>query len=116
MGSWIPGIIGFFLGRKVGSTEPKTLLAICITLEVLTLVFCFTGNPIGGITSFVEALLIVPLGIQYGGGVIACLICAFFQFFFVLGMLVVPGNVLSYCCAHLISLIYPVYKIWRSYS
>ena len=110
MSKWVAAIIGFFAGRRLVTSDPQSLLIGVAILEVISLILAFSGNPIGGFTSAVTGFVLVSLGIRNGAGAIRCFICGFFQFFFVLGIIVVPESAGSYFLMHLVSMAYPVIK------
>jgi len=110
MDKWIPAIIGFFAGRRLAMSDPKSLLIGTCILEVVTLILAFVGNPLGGLTAVLTGFVLVPLGIRNGCGVIRCLLCGFFQFFFILGILVAPSSAGAYLFLHIACMAYPIIK------
>ena len=107
---WLSALVGFVAGRRLVSSKPQSLLIGFAVIETATLIFSFAGNPLGGFLSVVAGFVLAALGIRCGGGPVRCFICGFFQFFFVLGILVVPGSEGAYFMAHLLSIAYPLLK------
>lgn len=91
-------------------SDPSSLLIGTAILEVISLALAFAGNPLGGFTAFATGFVLIALGVRNGAGVIRCFICAFFQFFFILGILVAPSSAGAYLMLHLLSIAYPVAK------
>lgn len=110
MSKKVPFIIGALAGSRVGAASPKGLFAALAISEALTIVLAFSGNPLCCLTSFIASFLSMILGVRFGGSVAGCVVCAFLQSFFVLGILVAPGSGVTYLFLHLASLAYPVCK------
>lgn len=110
MDKLISAIIGFFVGRRIGSSQPKSLMTAFCIAEIASLVLAIAGNPFAGVASAIAGFVLPVLGVRCGGGIVRCLICGFFQFFFILGMLVAPSSFGAYFLLHLLSIAYPLAK------
>lgn len=110
MDKLISAIVGFFVGKRIGSSQPKSLLIAFLIAEIASLILAIASNPFAGISSAIGGFILPVLGVRCGGGILRCLICGFFQFFFVLGMLVAPSSFGAYLLFHLISIAYPLAK------
>lgn len=102
--------IGFVAGAKLGSSSPKTLFTITAILEVVSLVLALSGSALGGILSCVAGIFMIALGVRCGGSLVACVVFAFFQLLFIIGI-IQSGP--SYLIAHLLCIVYPFYKAVR---